>query len=630
MNPLVEYPVLIGSRALACYGYDGVVRDWDIIMTEDYNYQLRKQQRSWCFYGFDSSFTVKGLGRVDACKVEGAKKLVYDFCNVLFEKGSLKFIDHPYLGKIIVAPLELLYALKKAHIHRVLEHHSSSLENVKTWRKQVFQYLWMREKLDYKRMDALIYHPDGDLRTNQKKHSESELDYLTRRVFAAEFDAVTKRVGDTKISMDKTEEEFFTDGVNRFIDHDELHRKVAQMCRQTDELLFKKFMTSDESVEMDRELFLAADRTVQIQTIREEIIVLLLERKLIPTMVRNRDLGICYNGLDMKRRIDEMHIVIAHFMTNLCGQGHHWLRRWCIDHYKFFDKDIEALQDLYPHKEIDQIAVEISRIQDLGEKMVQENNISLMDFIIRGPRLRIEKEKWGTRKIRSTDLNLSSEIVDKIKYEQIRNMGEGENAVKFRCIDLDNVENVYGKTLVYRFINTAVMTLVLRRMTSSKTRYVYRVNSVIYDPFSNIGITHENNKVTGLFRVSNIIEGDELAVHIEQISMDDPRIAIHDKTWKKHSFNYYYESAPLLTDSGEDLCPGQSGAQIEFERSYLSTYGTMPWELNSLFETLVRHHLKCLRDQKRLKRYATIDDQWVECDDPDAWTDSSASSDDSY
>lgn len=610
-----EYPVLIGSRALAQYGLSLEGNsDWDLIMTDEQNFALRKKYERWSYYGWNQSFTVENC-RVDACKIEGAKKLIYNFCNTLFQKGECKFLDHPKLGKILIPPLELLYALKKAHVHRILPHHSSNLENVKTWRTQLLQYNWMREKLGYQKMDALIYHEDGDLRTNLKKSTESEVDYLTRQVFTTEFDAVNTRIGDTKISMNKTEEEFFADGVNRFIDHDELHRKVAQICRQTDKVLFKQFITGD-SVEMDRELFLAADRTTQIQTIREEIIVLLLERKLIPTMVRNRDLGICYDGLDMTRRTDEMQEIIAHFMTNLCGQGHHWLRRWCIDHYALFDT-VES----YPNADMDQIAVEVSRIQDLGAKLAETNCISLMDFIIRGLYLGRDEN--------TDDLNsISSWRMKGFTYSKIQSLGAGDQTIRLKCIILGDPKNISNCTLEYHFDSTPVMTLVLRRMTSADTKYVYRAGSVIYDAFSNIGIIHENNKVTGLFRVSKITEHGEYSIHIEQITLDDPEVLVSNRAWIKHSFNYYYDSAPQLSDSGSDLCPGQTN-QINFERSYLSTYGTMPRILTQLFETLARYHLDCIKDQKKLKRNAMRDGEYVNSDDRDAFT-SSSDDDNSY
>jgi hypothetical protein len=641
MQKQEEYPVLIGSQALTRHGFKPddnnfhQSHDWDVIMTPEQNHDLRKRHERWSYSGWYSSFNANEC-RVDACKVED-KRLIYDFCNssVSSKTEKLELFDHPDLGKILVAPLQLLYALKKAHIHRILQHHSSTLENVKTWREQVFQYLWMREKLGYKKMDAIIYHPNesdsqfvaGDIKTSPKKSSESELDYTTRQVFLQEFKAVSARVGDTKISMQKTEEEFFTDGVNRFIDHDELHVKVAQMCRQTDELLFKRFMTGD-SVEMDQELFLSADRTNQIQTIREEIIVLLLERKLIPTMVRNRDFGICYNGLDMERRTDEMLEIIAHFMTNLCGQGHHWLRRWCIDHYKFFNAGSDTLQNLYPHKDIDQIAVEISRIQDLSEKLASMDTVSLADFVLKGPCLRtVKQERWGDTEIRSTDLNSISEYRRKeFTYSQFTLMGKGDNCVKLKCVTIWNAEDIRDCTLKYSFDQNPLMTLIMRRMTSPKTKYVYCVGTIIYDAFNNIGIIHKDHKPDSLFRVSNIVDGNELAIHIETLNIEDLMIAVTEKAYVKHSFNYYYDSAPELSASGEDLCPGQSGGQINIERSYISTYGTMPRVLTQLFEPLARHRLNCLRDQKKLKRGATAEGQYIESDDRDAWASSSEGS----
>lgn len=617
---ITNYPVLIGSQSIALYGWklEGK-HDWDLVCTEEQNKALCEKEHQYRYgyqfrygYGWRSSINLKDH-RLDCTKIEGAKKQVFDLCNGSLKKECLiKEFDE--IGTVIVPPLEILYAIKKSHIHRILYHHPSTLENSKTWRVQVIQYNWMREKLGYKRMDSIIYHKDGDLRTNDKKSSESDLDYAVRSIFADEFTNVTERVGDTKISMNKTEKEFFVDGVNRYIEHDELHRKVAQICRQTDHLLFMDFMSDTKSVEMNQDLFLKADRNIQIQTIKEEIIVLLLERKLIPTMVRNRDFGICYNGLDMERRTDNMREIIAHFVTNLCGQGHHWLRRWCIDHYKFFDDIIT-----YPHKDIDQIAVEISRVQDLTEKLATIGGVTLSDFVLKGNKLRTYKTAYNDITVRSTDLNsIDKYTLDTFTYSNTRTFAEGDSHVMLKCIVIRNAENIENCTLKYIFDAAPLMTLVMRRMTSPKTKYVYKAGNVLYDSFSNIGIVHKNGKPISLFRISNIIEEDEMAIHIEEMDVEDPKVSISSKAYKKHSFNYYYESEPMLTDSGDDLCPGQTNT-VNISRSYLSTYGTMSWTITQLIEPLVRNHLNVIKDEKKLKKGAHIGNMHVYTDDYDAF-----------
>lgn len=621
----MEFPVLMGSQALAQYGWkleDPNLHDWDIICTDKQNIELQKlsTKKEW-IWGTRENFHIGDI-RVDCLKFQKTKKKLYEYCNKI---ENQKKLEHPVLGTLIIPSLQLLYAFKKAHIHRILHHHPSNLENAKVWRTQVLQYNWMRQTLGYKRMDEILFNPNAE--PNDKPENETnDLNKMTKELFFEEFNEVTIRVGDTTISMSKTEKEFFTDGVTRFIDHDELHKKVAQVCRQTDELLFEKFIQDKNKVEMDKGLFLAANRQTQIQTIKEEIIVLLLERKLIPTMVRNRDLGICYDGLNPERRQDEMIEIVAHFMTNLCGQGHHWLRRWCIDHFQFFDPiQIHIQSNIYPHEEIDKIAVQVSQIQDMTEKLSTMEGITFTDFIFKGPILRtIKEERYGDTIVSTHDLK-----IDYYKDKHTRNkvFGSGKNKVIFKCMGLENPENIESYTLEYHFDSrNPIIQLILRRMTTPavdelgyeyKSQYIFKANNVVYDPFSNIGIVHAATMAPiTLFRVSNIIDdytynyntkdmAKEYSIHLEQISLENPEnITANSKAWMKNTFNYWYYSEQ------DDTCEWQN--KIETSRSYLSSYGTMPNQLSQLFESLARYHLGVLKDEKKFKRGAMIGDEYVQ------------------
>lgn len=196
---------------------------------------------------------------------------------------------------------------------------------------------------------------------------------MVRRVFKYEFELVNEKFGDVHSNFDKTEDEFFKDNVPRVIEHDELHSRVAVLYRDDKEPLFKRFQREDQAnVEMDRVLFLEASFADKIQTLIEEITVLLLERKVLPELKSMyKDEKRTYPGSNKERRREELREISAHFVTNLCGGGHHWLRRFALDHYEMIS-DI----DMFDLDKIDKLAVEITGVKTL----TQENVNSWMSF----------------------------------------------------------------------------------------------------------------------------------------------------------------------------------------------------------------------------------------------------------
>src|SRR5690242_2228882 len=172
----MEFPVLMGSQALAQYGWkleDPNLHDWDIICTDKQNIELQKlsTKKEW-IWGTRENFHIGDI-RVDCPKFQKTKKKLYEYCN---KTENQKKLEHPVLGTLIIPPLQLLYAFKKAHIHRILHHHPSNLENAKVLRTQVLQYNWMRQILGYKKMDEILFNPNAE--PNYKP--ENETDELNR------------------------------------------------------------------------------------------------------------------------------------------------------------------------------------------------------------------------------------------------------------------------------------------------------------------------------------------------------------------------------------------------------------------------------------------------------------------
>lgn len=108
------------------------------------------------------------------------------------------------------------------------------------------------------------------------------------QIFGSEFDDVNRKLGDAVGLADKPEEAFFKDNVKRYVDHDELHARVARMNRGKVAMpLFRRFQLGDGNVEMDQALFMQATPQDRLDTLKEEIMVLFLERKAIPAAVEH-------------------------------------------------------------------------------------------------------------------------------------------------------------------------------------------------------------------------------------------------------------------------------------------------------------------------------------------------------
>jgi len=103
-----------------------------------------------------------------------------------------------------------------------------------------------------------------------------------------------------------------------------LHKKVAKLNRETEYLLYVPLL-SKGVVGLDENKFMAAKTNDNIEMVVEEGCVLLLERVIIPAIDQHGR----YEPDDFDQDAKRM---LAHFATNLCGQGYYFLRKWVIDH----------------------------------------------------------------------------------------------------------------------------------------------------------------------------------------------------------------------------------------------------------------------------------------------------------
>jgi hypothetical protein len=223
---------------------------------------------------------------------------------------------------VLVPPIEWLYALYRGHVHRIPNVFTKKVSNIALWQKYMHRMLKIREQYGYKKLDTLMQTK----KFNSEYVDVKEIGKVMRTIFEKEFNFVNEKLGDAPSLDNKGEDTFFEDNVKRYLSHDDLHNHVAIINRGLNAVpLFPRFIKDPKtSVMMDESLFRAATFEDQLQTIREEIIVLYLERKMLPAIVEHGD------QMETMWEFDE---VVCHFMTNLCGNGHSWLRNYCLDHY---------------------------------------------------------------------------------------------------------------------------------------------------------------------------------------------------------------------------------------------------------------------------------------------------------
>ncbi len=101
----------------------------------------------------------------------------------------------------------------------------------------------------------------------------------------------TKIHGAKRAYLNKSNEEFFKDGVTRQYVHDDIHRAVAYY----DKPLFEVLKVDSNSANLSKNLFTKLPQSDKIKLCREELYVTALERFLIPKALRGSKLA-AYRG----------------------------------------------------------------------------------------------------------------------------------------------------------------------------------------------------------------------------------------------------------------------------------------------------------------------------------------------
>lgn len=364
-------PVLIGSRALYEYGIVGKYRDIDLVVN-------KQQAGSLAFESDEKKGLMLWFG---CCKVdlhpiwlnEQSNEVLFNKCNENTNPLNCKIVELPMCSALL-PPLELLYVIIKSHIHRIIPITPNQDQNIDIWYEHMAQYKAMRDKLGYVRMDDILY--DGYLGPwRESSADDASIENLMMILYQMRFRETIARVGDTQISLEKSERDFFDDNVERFVEHDSIHSEVGIVFRDNADPIFKRYQSNPSNVSLDLDIFLKADNCERIDMMREEIMVLLLERKWIPEIIKcYKEMRIPYTHYNIAEKKRELIEIGANFVTNLCGQGDYWLRRYCLDH-----SHLLLDPELYDYDKLRDLTLKITGYDSRSEAIRETNIFKTID-----------------------------------------------------------------------------------------------------------------------------------------------------------------------------------------------------------------------------------------------------------
>lgn len=432
---------------------DIITDDIDILQKLD---NSNKYRYDITFYGNDPIFDI-----------------IYEYCKTHYTSINKLNI----LGvEMCICPEKFLYALKKSYIHRIIPYTQVLTNNIDIWFKNMLDYDYLREicaptfyinykeNRNYKLLDKIFYSEMNN------EEDRNDINKTARKIFFDSFDQINKNYGDTNISLDKTDDEFFSDNVIRYYDHDIVHKLVAKYNRNSDELIFERYQ-KNSLVSLDKDLFFADNLSDHIEMFREEIMVLMLERKMIPIVVGNyMTTDNKYYGYDKKKFKYEIREIIANFATNLCGNGHSWLRNYVLDHLKLLQNyDVNILDNIIA--ELTGITI---HVPDLSKQKINIDKSTILIFFKNRVNSVCDNSKFYQCLPLDSFNNLNKEIIDSVlvknettklivgnedkilhlpfdeQFIDLKNY-MNDNYISTRCYELDHIIVIYNTYLNFGF-----------------------------------------------------------------------------------------------------------------------------------------------------------------------------------
>lgn len=579
-------PVIIGSYALKQYGYNEGPHDIDVIVNNETANVLRlacnKIEGNMLYFNDLFNFPVRKMDIIVALP-DSSDWLILQYVNSIISQtiviSNIEFL---------IAPLDLLYIIKKSHISRILPITNNLSTNIVIWKKQMIMYKWICDHIDYVKIKNTLNN------TNNSPLKD---------IYFARFQETIERVGDTNISMNKKQSEFFKDNVRRYIEHDELHKMVAQMCRQTDDVLFEKMLdpTSD-TVGMSEELFNLASYIVQIQILVEEIIVLFLERKILPVLNEEyKQNNVKFTGFNNNILDEYFEEIVAHFITNLCGQNHYWLRQYCLNHYHVLND-----KNRYNYENIVQLGCKITNIKYStdGDNEV----ISLEDVLANMEKYKDNNKKFIDILIKRIPKNMLNENDVDMYFQSVQS--DNFDVIK-KCYQIaSNKDSCYrwNKGKKFAMIKTIfhIPTFIMKEdHNNTIINLIHKMEGTVildyqekeewfmlYDLENNIGIEWSKHG----FQI--------FAIEIRKSNDNLPSLYVRGTYFRLNNlecdtFNIgSIKKSIICTYFSLENCNYQDHSPDREFYSYLSSYGNCPYFLNNLVELLARCFLKVNNDDE--------------------------------
>lgn len=168
-------------------------------------------------------------------------------------ENTLELLFHDDQDGIIFASVDILYALKRGHIHRKM---------IK-WDTHMHDLCMMKRNY--------VISPDCVINKS----------FTLRDIIAMHKKYTDDRMGKQRLpKLNVTKSEFFDDGVKKYIDHDYLHEVFAH----ADEPMYKK-MQKDGEVLCHVDMWDSFSELDKIHAVLEECYVIACERMIIPKIV---------------------------------------------------------------------------------------------------------------------------------------------------------------------------------------------------------------------------------------------------------------------------------------------------------------------------------------------------------
>lgn len=576
-------PVLIGSRALYEYGLVDSYADIDLVVDKQTAglLSLECDKKENLMLWFNGS-------KVDLHPtwLTPSNELIFNKCNQsakfvrLIDLGDNSSRDPSFkcsiielpMCKVLLPPLELLYVIVKSHIHRIIPATPFQSQNIDCWYKHMQVYKNLRDKLGYKKMDAVLYK---SYLGAWKKYSEGDsIEDLMRQIYQMRFSETIARVGDTVINLEKSEKDFFDDNVERFVEHDSIHSEVGLMFRNNPDPIFKKYQSDPSNVSLDLNIFLKADNAERITMMQEEIMVLLLERKWIPEIIKcYKDMKIPYTNYNTAAKKLELREIGANFVTNLCGKGDYWLRRYCLDH-------VHLLLDpeLYDYDKLRDLTLKITNYESKMETIVETDIFGVINAYAN------ENLPYLTYFCALIRANLSNKSDQTFCY-----FGK-ECSATIKYIDISTIhrwyihsnempKNIPTKTLIFGK-NTNKGLLLLEKYFDDSINIGFDIESncfTIYNLIKNIGICYDSGQIK-IFTINFNKHTTDSGKKTFQVQgsyagiMGGETVNFSDAYIKKYKYVYYHS-----TDCTEQ---GPSEEDVKF----LASYGSAPDFLKPFLE----------------------------------------------